>query len=90
MLCWYNERAPVVDRYMELEVPDGKCQVMYVWIDGTGEYLRCKTKTMDEVPKCPEGSVPPFSQDSFRLAIVQFIEPPTTQYYMIELCSGKI
>ncbi|XP_063966742.1 glutamine synthetase-like [Lytechinus pictus] len=46
----------VSDRYLTLDT-DGHCQVMYVWVDGSGENLRAKTKTMDFVPEkasdCP-------------------------------------
>ena len=39
-------------KYMDLDTGD-RVQVMYVWIDGTGEGLRCKTKTVDFEPQTP-------------------------------------
>ena len=32
-----------------------QAMVQYIWIDGTGEHLRAKTKIMDKEPERPEG-----------------------------------
>ena len=45
----------VLYRYLGLEQPDDHIQVMYVWIDGTGESMRSKTRTLYAEPKAPEG-----------------------------------
>lgn len=48
---------PTLEHYLKLEQPDNVVQLMYIWIDGTGEGLRCKTRTADCEPKsykdCP-------------------------------------
>ena len=43
------------ERYMTLSMPDGKIQATYIWIDGTGQDLRCKDRTLDFYPKTPKG-----------------------------------
>jgi len=45
----------LLSRYFQIPLPKDKVQAMYVWIDGTGEYVRAKTRTLDFIPKCPKG-----------------------------------
>lgn len=49
----------VRQQYMSLPQGD-KCQVTYIWIDGTGEGLRNKTRTLDSEPTSISGKL--FSQ----------------------------
>lgn len=45
----------VREQYMRLP-QDGRVQVTYVWIDGSGEGVRCKSRTLDKEPKSIEGN----------------------------------
>jgi len=46
--------AAILGKYLALKQPDDQVQCTYVWIDGSGEFLRNKTKTVNFVPKTPQ------------------------------------
>lgn len=45
----------VLEKFLDLPQDPDKVMVEYIWIDGTGEGVRSKCKTMDFEPKKPEG-----------------------------------
>lgn len=47
----------VLDRYRDLEMPEGSLIATYIWIDGTGENLRCKDRTITSIPKSAKGEL---------------------------------
>lgn len=51
----YKMNKVVLDKFMALEVPSKKIQATYIWIDGTGEHVRSKDRTIDFVPENPSG-----------------------------------
>lgn len=44
----------LTEKYLSLPQPSNKILATYVWIDGTGEQLRAKTKTLSKVPEDAE------------------------------------
>lgn len=44
----------ILDRYANLPCSDDKVIATYIWIDGTGEEVRAKDRTLDRVPKTPQ------------------------------------
>jgi glutamine synthetase len=45
----------VAERYRHLPCPQNKVKATYIWIDGTGENVRAKTRTLDFIPTKSEG-----------------------------------
>ncbi len=41
----------ITEKYLSLPQPSNKILATFVWIDGTGEQLRAKTKTLSKVPE---------------------------------------
>lgn len=45
----------IFDRYANLPAFEDRVIATYIWIDGTGEDVRAKDRTLDHSPKTPKG-----------------------------------
>ncbi|XP_058452879.1 glutamine synthetase 2 cytoplasmic isoform X2 [Malaya genurostris] len=43
----------LLDKYSSLPMPESKIIATYIWIDGTGENVRCKDRTLEFIPEKP-------------------------------------
>ena len=59
-----NMSKEVSDRFARLDQGE-RVQVTYIWIDGSGQNVRAKTKTMEKEPEKPEGESNEIFSDIF-------------------------
>ena len=64
----------VLERYLSLDQGE-VCLATYIWVDGTGEGVRGKTKTLEKLPKSVV-DIPEWNFDGIYLKPVAFYRDP--------------
>lgn len=63
----------ILDKFMSLPMPENKIQATYIWIDGSGEHLRCKDRTLDFVATTVKGKLSQKSITILKCIVLFFI-----------------
>jgi glutamine synthetase len=61
----------ILGRYTTLDLPHGQIIATYIWIDGTGQNVRCKDRTLNFIPTSPKGELMTFSVLTLTLSIIE-------------------
>jgi len=98
--CYDGLNQSILTKYQGLD-QGGAVQVLYVWIDGTGEKTRCKTKTLYSIPKDPKdvpvwnfdgsstGQAKGENSDTYLFPVALFPDPFRGKPNVIALCEVK-